>query len=577
MCHHDDAPGVITATGGRAEGAYGPGMRRPSRQSSVTIAALAVACTVPLLALGADGTITTFAGSVPGFAGDGDQANRALLNAPQGIGLTPDGVVLIADTANNRVRRVGTDGIITTVVAQDGDAGFGGDGGPALDATLNKPTDVLVGDGGYWIADAGNHSIRRVGADNTIVTVAGDGTPGLSGDGGPAAAARLNNPRELNLMADGSLLIADTGNHRIRRVAPDGTISTFAGTGPGLSGDGGPATNAALNAPTGTTTLPDGSVLIADTGNDRVRRVAPNGVITTAAGSVRGFAGEGDPARVARLAAPADVQAIGRNGGYLIVDADNNRVRRVTPLGAILTVSGGAPGLHGDNGPASAGLLTTPRAIQSAPGGGVLVADTGNSRIRKLSDVGALPAPRRGRWLSVRPTTGRVNVRPLGAPTTIALREADIAPHRSQVDARTGALTVGVLGPARRPVNAWVAGTQFRMDSPPKGSVIADLRLNEPIACGTASVKKAKATKAVRRKKTRRLRIRVKGRYRTIGSFASAVASGTAWNITDACDRTVIRVTEGRVVVRNRRTGKILTVRAGQRVTILKSGRVVRG
>ncbi len=554
-----------------------PGMRRPSRRSLVTLTALTAACAVPFVASGADGTITTFAGSTRGFAGDGGEATQALLDAPQGMGLAPDGVVLIADTENNLIRRVGTDGIITTVAGRFGEAGFDGDGGRATDTALNRPTDVLVGGGGYWIADSANNRIRRVRPDGTMVTVAGDGTAGLSGDGGPATSARLDNPRELSTMADGSLLVADTGNHRIRRVAPDGTISTFAGTGPGFSGDGGPATNAALNAPTGTTTMPDGSVLIADTGNDRIRRVAPNGVITTIAGSQRGFSGEGDPARAANLAAPADVQATGPNGGYLIIDADNNRVRRVTPLGAIFTVSGGVPGLHGDNGPASAGLLNRPRAIQSAPGGGVLVADTGNSRIRRLSDVGALPAPARGRWLSVTPAAGNVTVQPTGDPATIALREPDIAPHRSQVDARSGALTVGVLGPARKPANAWVSGTRFRMDSPRTGSIIADLRLNEPIVCRTTSVKKANATKATKTKRTRRLRIRVKGRYRTIGSFASAVASGTAWNITDACDRTVIRVTEGRVVVRNRRTGKILTVRAGQRVTILKSGRVVRG
>ncbi len=548
-------------------------MRRRPRYRTLAAAALAAACTLPLVAHGADGIITTFAGTVPGFAGDGEPATGALLNAPQGMGLTPGGVVLIADTANNRVRRVGTDGVITTVVAQAGGAGFDGDGGPAVGATLNRPTDVLAApDGGFWIADSANNRIRRVLPDGTITTVAGDGTAGLSGDGGPAALARLNAPREFSMLADGSILIADTGNHRIRRLAPDGTITTVAGTGQGFAGDGGPATSASLNAPTGTTPLPDGSILIADTGNDRVRRIAPNGVIATVAGGVRGFSGDGDPARRARLAAPADVQAIGPNGGYLVIDSANDRVRRVTPLGAIFTVSGGSPGLQGDNGPASRGLLNAPTAIQSAPGGGVLVADTGNSRVRRLSDVGALPAPVRGRSLLVTPAAGAVRVQPIGTPASIALREPDIAPHRSEVDARSGRLSIGVLDHARRPANAQVSGGLFRMDSPPTGTVIADLRLNEPISCAKASTK-AKVTK----KKVRRLRIRVKGRFRTIGTYASAVASGTAWTITDTCDRTVIRVTEGRVVVRNRRTGKAFTVRAGQRWTILKSGRRVRG
>lgn len=543
------------------------------------MAALVVAGTVPLVAHGADGTITTFAGTVPGFAGDGGPATDALLDAPQGMGLTSAGDVLIADTANNRVRRVAANGVITTVVAQAGGAGFGGDGDRAIDATLNRPTDVLAAPGGgFWIADSANNRIRRVLPDGTITTVAGDGTAGLSGDGGSATSARLNDPRELSLLPDGSVLIADTGNSRIRRLAPDGVITTIAGTGPGFAGDGGPATGASLNAPTGTATLPDGSILIADTGNDRVRRIAPDGVITTVAGGVRGFSGDGDPARRSRLAAPADVQAIGPNGGYLIIDSANDRVRRVTPLGAIFTVSGSSPGLQGDNGPASRALLNAPTAIQSAPGGGVLVADTGNSRVRRLSDVGALPAPVRGRSLLVTPAGGTVRVQPTGTPASIALREPDIAPDRSEVDARSGSLAIGVLDRARRPANAQVSGGRFRMDSPPTGAIIADLRLNEPISCARASTKATATTMAkATKKKVRRLRIRVKGRFRTIGSYASAVASGTAWNITDTCDRTVIRVTEGRVVVRNRRTGKAFTVRAGQRWTVLKSGRRVRG
>ena len=548
-------------------------MRRRPRYRTLAAAVLATACTVLLVAHGADGIISTFAGTVPGFAGDGGPATDALLDAPQGMGLTSAGEVLIADTANNRVRRVAANGVITTVVAQAGGAGFGGDGGPATDATLNRPADVLTAPGGgFWIADSANNRIRRVLPDGTITTAAGDGTAGLSGDGGPATSARLNDPRELSLLSDGSVLIADTGNSRIRRLAPDGVITTIAGTGPGFAGDGGPATSAALNAPTGTATLPDGSILIADTGNDRVRRIAPDGVIATVAGGVRGFSGDGDPARRARLAAPADLQAIGPNGGYLIVDSANDRVRRVTPLGAIFTVSGGSPGLRGDNGPASGGLLDAPTAIQSAPGGGVLIADTGNSRVRRLSDVGALPPPARGRSLLVTPAVGAVRVQPTGTPASIPLREPDIAPDRSEVDARSGSLSIGVLDHARRPANAQVSGGRFRMDSPPSGAVVADLRLNEPISCAKNSTK-AKAVK----KKVRRLRIRVNGRFRTIGTYASAVASGTAWNITDTCDRTVIRVTEGRVVVRNRRTGKAFTVRAGHRWTVLKSGRRVRG
>ncbi len=534
---------------------------------------IAAALAVPVASNGADGILSTFAGTTPGFAGDGAPADQALLNQPRGMALMGDGTVLVADSSNHRVRRVAPNGIITTVVG-DGTPAFFGDGGAAFAAQLDTPTDVLgAPDGGYWIADSGNNRIRRVAPDGTITTFAGSGSgPGLGGDGGPATAARLSGPRELSLMPDGAVLIVDTGNHRLRRVGTDGIITTVAGTTQGRGGDGGPATAAQLSAPTGAAVMPDGGMLIADTGNNVVRRISAAGVIATVAGvGPAGFAGDGDPARLAALAAPADVAALGANGGYLVIDGQNNRVRRITPLGAIFTISGGGPGLGGDGGPASAGLMRAPQAIQFAPGGGVLVADTGNSRVRKLSDVGQIPAPVRARSLSVTPVSGNVVVRPTGTPTAIPLREPDLAPHLSQVDARAGKLTVGVRDLKGAPASADVSGGQFRLDSPPTGAVIADLRLNEPLACS-----KAKSTKATA-KKTRRLRIRVKGRYRTIGTYASAVASGTAWTITDACDRTVVKVTEGTVIVRNRRNGRYLTVKAGQRRTILKSGKVLKG
>src|SRR4051795_12398759 len=248
-----------------------------------------LAGTLALLCVGsataATNSIFTVAGSGPNCSpttatcGDAGAATAAQLNAPFGVAATPDGGFLIADTSDNRVRRVAPDGTITTV-AGTGTAGFSGDGGLATAAQLNFPAGVVAEGGGFLIADANNHRIRRVASDGTITTVAGT-TQGFSGDGGPATAAQLAGPKGVALTADGGFLIADTSNHKVRRVAPDGTIATAAGTTQGLSGDGGPATAAQLNFPTGVAATADGGFLIADSNNNRVRRVAPGGTITT--------------------------------------------------------------------------------------------------------------------------------------------------------------------------------------------------------------------------------------------------------------------------------------------------------
>ena len=166
---------------------------------------------------------------------------------------------------NNRIRRVGPDGIITTV-AGNGNAGYGGDGGPASSASLNCQYGVAVGpDGSIYIADSSNNRIRRVGPDGIITTVAGNGNAGYSGDGGPATSASLTDPDGVAVGPDGSIYIADSGNNRIRRVGPDGIITTVAGNGnSGYSGDGGPATSASLATPDGVAVGPDGSIYIAD-------------------------------------------------------------------------------------------------------------------------------------------------------------------------------------------------------------------------------------------------------------------------------------------------------------------------
>jgi NHL repeat len=327
----------------------------------------------------ATNNIFTVAGTTLGLSGDGGPATAAQLSFPSGVAVTADGGYLIADQANHRIRRVSPAGTITTVAGTT--AGMSGDGGPATAAQLAFPRGVAAtADGGFLIADTDNHRVRRVSPAGTITTVAGT-TDGLSGDGGPATAAQLSSPRGVAATADGGYLIADTGNDRVRRVSPAGTITTVAGTTPGLSGDGGPASAAQLNSPTGVAVTADGGFLIADTNNHRVRRVSPAGTITTVAGTTEELSGDGGPATAAQLASPTGVAATA-DGGFLIADFDNHRVRRVSPAGTITTVAGTTPGMSGDGGPATAAQLNSPSGVAVTAEGGFLIADTNNSRVR---------------------------------------------------------------------------------------------------------------------------------------------------------------------------------------------------
>lgn len=537
------------------------------------VAPAALAAVLAASAGAAHGAVSTLVGTTSGYAGDGGPATAAKLASPRGVAVAPDGSLVIADTANNRLRRVTSGGTALTL-AGDGSTptvpvpGAGGDGGPAEDAQISAPHDVAVlGDGAVLVTDTGTHRIRRISPGGVITTVAG-ATPvaGLAGDGGPALAARLNTPTAIAPTADGGFLIADTGNHRIRRVGPDGVITTVAGTGPGLGGDGGPATAAQLRGPTAVTALPDGGFLIGDTGNGRVRRVGPNGVITTVAGRGFGFAGDGGPPSGTALSAPGDVLPLS-NGGLLIADAGSDRLRRVTPLGAVVTVAGGRRGLAGDGGPTAGALFDTPTTLATAPDGAILVGDTGNSRVRAITDLGPLPEPEPLRTVGVQPVAGSVSVRPRNGAAQIPLREADLAPNLSVVEATRGTVRLSV-----RPLDAAssavadVGGSRFTLVQPAGDTSIADLRLTAPLRCATPRARaSAKSQNQARRRPVqRRIRIKVRGRYKTTGRYATAVANGTAWTITDRCDRTIIRVTEGTVTVRDPRRNRAVRIRAGR-------------
>jgi len=334
--------------------------------------------------------ITTLAGSgTPTFSGDGGLMAQASLNAPFGIAFAANGSLYISDHGNHRIRRVGPDGIMTTV-AGNGTAGFSGDGGAATQAKLYYPSGIAVtADGSLYIADLYNHRIRRVGPDGIITTVAGNGTAGFSGDGGSAPQAALNFPHGIAVTADGSLYIDDTSNSRIRRVGPDGVITTVAGNGTaGFSGDGGPALQASFNYPTAIAMGADGSVYIADRFNNRIRRIGPDGIITTIAGNgTAGFSGDGGPAFQAALYYPTGIAAAA-DGNLYVSEMLSNRVRRIGPDGVITTVAGnGIKGFSDDGGSASQAALNYPHNIVVGADSSLYISDFANHRIRRVSPV----------------------------------------------------------------------------------------------------------------------------------------------------------------------------------------------
>jgi sugar lactone lactonase YvrE len=334
------------------------------------------------------------------------------LSEPAGLAVDGAGNLYVADAGRNRVRRISRDGAISTVAGR-GPAGvlrggFAGDGGPAVEAELDTPTAVAVGPAGdLFIADSGNHRVRRVAVDGTITTVAGNGTEGFSGDGGPATDAELDFPAGVAVSGAGELYIADTNNHRVRKVTADGIIATVVGSGPAgylqgaLAGDGGPATAARLARPFGLALGPAGDLYIADGFNNRVRRVTASATITTIAGSgpagflQGGLAGDGGPATRARLSFPRAV-VLDTGGNLHVADALNHRVRRVGSDGRIHTIAGGGAtgylrgSFGGDGAHPGTARLAFPAGLAVGPAGVLHVADAENRRIRAIT--GCLPA-----------------------------------------------------------------------------------------------------------------------------------------------------------------------------------------
>jgi hypothetical protein len=343
-------------------------------------------------------TITTVAGNgTAGFSGDGGPATGAQLNAPFGIAVDSAGNIYIAEWSNHRIRKVSSSGTITTF-AGTGTAGFGGDGGPATDAALDSPEGVAVDSAGnVYIADSFNNRIRKVDTSGIITTIAGNGSPGYTGDG-PAASAGLNDPSGVAVDKSGNVYVADNSNHRIRKIS-GGTISTIAGTGVGgFSGDGGPAVKAQVFNPTHLTVDSGGNLYIADYSNNRIRKIDTSGTITTVAGTATpdnqgGYSGDGGPATSAQFKKPAGV-AVDAAGNLYIADAGNDRVRKVSAgTGIVTALAGGGTNGDGCNQVTASVGFPIDIALTNA-GDGLYIVDYKDNRIRLISTAppGVVPS-----------------------------------------------------------------------------------------------------------------------------------------------------------------------------------------
>ncbi|MFC5865373.1 chitobiase/beta-hexosaminidase C-terminal domain-containing protein [Acidicapsa dinghuensis] len=430
------------------------------------------------------GIITTVAGTgTAGFTGDSGQATGAELNTPWRVTKDIAGNLYIADTFNSRIRKVNAATGVITTVAGNGIPGYSGDGGPATSAELDYPYGIGVDSAGdLYIADTSNHRIRKVNAaTGTITTVAGDGTAGNSGDGGPATSGEMTYPYGIAIDASGNIYTSDWISGVIRKVtASTGVISTVAGNGgAGYAGDGGPATSATLYYPVDVAVDGGGNVYIADTDNYVVRKVsAATGIITTVAGKhTYGYSGDGGSATSSELGFPEGV-SLDSAGNLYIADVAANVVREVTATtGVINTVAGsGSPGYSGDSGPATSATLNTPEGVVANPaGGGFLIADAINNRIRAVQYQVASPAfsPAAGTYTSVQSVT----ITDTTAGATIYFTTNGTTPTAASTK-YTGAITVGstetieAIAVASGYANSAVASAVYTINLPPSAAAM---------------------------------------------------------------------------------------------------------
>lgn len=369
-----------------------------------------------------------------GFAPDGTSALTTKIHGPHGVVVAPDGTVFFSDEKNHRVRRIRRGGTVDTY-AGNGQTTPLGDGGPALAAAIDQPLGLaLAADGTLFVAQRGGSRgglVRAIAPDGTIRTYAGGATPSANdGDGGPATGAVFREPHALALSRDGALYIADSTADRIRRIGPDGIISTVAGADANNRGQDGPATTIALSQPLGLAVGPEGSLYLTEVEGHRVRRITPDGFMRTLAGTGKpGFSGDGGPATEAQLREPHTVD-VAPDGTVYLTDEGNRRVRRVRTDGVIDTVAGNGERAGrsevGDQGPARAARFSMPRVVFVQRDGSLWIGDFDGGRIRRVR--AALPGFGLGEVL-------------IGSrDASEAYRFDSLGRHRETRDALTGAV-----------------------------------------------------------------------------------------------------------------------------------------
>ncbi len=398
-----DTNGVITTVAG---GGTRTGDNIPATQSSLVALAVAVDSSGNIFLAdrvgstvrrvdAVSGLLTTVAGDgTAGFAGDGGSALRARFsfNASPALAVDATGNIFVGDEGNGRVRKIDRAGIVTTF-AGNGLFRFSGNGGPATSATLYLPTALAQdGAGNTFVSERTYGRIRRIAPDGTISVYAGNGTSGYSGDGGPATRASLNQPLGISVGPDGAMIFADSANCVLRRIETSGNISTIAGTGVcGTAGDGGPATRAQLFGPAGVYVDGAGNIAFTENEGNRIRLVVGGQVLTIAGNGSAGYSGDGGDSLNAKLSAPAGITL---NGNYIyFADSDNNVIRRILldSTRKIETVVGtGVAGFAGDGGPARSAQIDSPVGITFDPDGNMYIADSGNVRIRKVGRDGVI-------------------------------------------------------------------------------------------------------------------------------------------------------------------------------------------
>lgn len=320
------------------------------------------------------------AGSIGEITGDGGNAETARLLSPAAVAYDREGNLFIADERAHRIRRVTPAGLITTI-AGTGKAAYSGDGGQAIRAGLNAPRGLAFDANGFlYVADSGNHAVRIIAPSGAISSTAGNGFSGFRGDGGPATAALLNSPSAVAVDPNGDVFIADTANHRVRRINRGGILTTYAGSGiPGLAYEGSAAVFAQLNEPRGMAFDAAGNLYIADTANNRIRRVDLTGLLTTI----------GEPV----FASPRGV-TVASNGNVYVADTGKHRICRITGAGDVVKVAGtDIGGFSGDGGLATEAQFQSPAALIFDAAGNLAVADLGNSRVRQLRPEVVVVAP----------------------------------------------------------------------------------------------------------------------------------------------------------------------------------------